>query len=47
MTSREFDVSAASVAISAMLLDIIFLRRVRKLSSKTVPEMQIPIEPAA
>jgi hypothetical protein len=34
MTSRGFDVSGASMAISAMLLDIIFLRKATKLSSK-------------
>jgi hypothetical protein len=47
MTSRGFDVGGASVAISAVFLDMIFLRKATKLSSKTVFEMQILIEPAA
>src|SRR5271157_212585 len=50
MASRGFDVSGASMAISAMLLDIISLRKATKLPSqlhsKDVPEMQILIEPA-
>jgi hypothetical protein len=47
MTSRGFDVGGASMAISALLLDILFPPNGYKVVSKDVFEMQILIEPAA